>query len=182
MRTTLPLTALAALAALGLSMPLFAADPQVRMPDFSHLHSRAVDSVDVSIDGALLRTVQRFARAADTKDPEADAALGLLADLESVQVRSFRFDNEGEYSRADLDALRRQLEAPGWSRVVHTRRRSPQEDVDVFLCLEDGKARGIVVIASEPREFTVVNVIGNVDVDKLARLEGQFGIPRVNTD
>jgi hypothetical protein len=179
MRKTLPL---AALAALALGSPLWAADPQVRLPDFSHLHSVAVDAVDVSLDGTLLRTVQRFAKAAGDEDPDADAALGLLADLKAVQVRSFRFDRDGAYSRADLDGLRRQLDAPGWSRVMQKRRRDPQEDVDVYLRLDGGKASGLVVIASEPREFTVVNVVGNIDVDKLARLEGQFGIPRIEKD
>lgn len=179
MRKTLPL---AALAALALASPLWAADPQVSLPDFSHLQSRAVDAVNVSIDGTLLRTVQRFAQAAGDEDPEADAALGLLADLKSVQVRRFRFDHDGAYSRADLDGLRRQLQAPGWSRVVEKRRRDPQEDVDVYLRLDGDKASGLVVIASEPREFTVVNVVGHIDVDKLARLEGQFGIPRIEKD
>ena len=36
------------------------------------------------------------------------------------------------------------------------------------------------MIASEPREFTIVNIVGSIDIDKLAKLEGQFGIPQVS--
>jgi hypothetical protein len=50
------------------------------------------------------------------------------------------------------------------------------------MCLEDGRIKGIAVIASEPREFTIVNVIGDIDIDKLSKLEGQFGIPKLAMD
>ena len=36
---------------------------------------------------------------------------------------------------------------------------------------------GLAVIATDDREFTVVNIVGPVDLDKLAKLEGQFGVP-----
>ena len=45
---------------------------------------------------------------------------------------------------------------------------------------KSGKILGLAVIASEPREFTIVNIVGSIDIDKLAKLEGQFGIPRVS--
>ena len=38
--------------------------------------------------------------------------------------------------------------------------------------------RGLVVLASEPRAMTVVNVVGPLDLAKLSELEGKFGIPR----
>ena len=30
---------------------------------------------------------------------------------------------------------------------------------------------------SDPQEFTVVNIVGPVDIEKLASLQGEFGIP-----
>jgi hypothetical protein len=32
---------------------------------------------------------------------------------------------------------------------------------------------------SEPREFTVVNIVGSIDLEKLRRLEGKFGVPKI---
>ena len=37
-------------------------------------------------------------------------------------------------------------------------------------------------VKAEPREFTVVNIVGPVDLEKLAGLEGQFGIPHIYRD
>ena len=40
---------------------------------------------------------------------------------------------------------------------------------------------GIVIIAAEPKELTVVNIVGPLEVDQLADLGGEFGIPRLKT-
>ena len=38
---------------------------------------------------------------------------------------------------------------------------------------------GMAVLATGSREMTVVNIIGPVDLDKLTKLEGSFGVPPV---
>jgi hypothetical protein len=80
---------------------------------------------------------------------------------------------------ADIDSVRKQLKAPGWSALVQVHRRD-NEDVDVYVCLEDDKVKGLAVIASEPREFTIVNIVGSIDLDKISQLEGEFGIPSMS--
>ena len=172
------------LAAAVLTLPVvaLAASPRIDIPDFSSLRAKANDSVDVNIGWPLLSIARHFAKnaAADDDDQDAKAALGILQEIKSVQVRSFKFDEDGAYSLADVDRVRKQLETPGWTRLVEQHKREPREDTDVFMCIEDGKIKGIAVISSEPREFTIVNVVGNIDVDKLAQLKGQFGIPKDN--
>jgi hypothetical protein len=39
---------------------------------------------------------------------------------------------------------------------------------------------GLVVIAAEAKELTIVNIVGPIDLDQLSRLGGQFGIPKVD--
>ena len=155
-----------------------AAGPQLKIPDFSHLRAKAVDSVDVTLDGFLLRIAQKFA-ADDADDPEGDSEMAILRDIKSLRVRNFAFANEGEYSRADIEAVRKQLAAPGWSALVQVREREPQSNVDVYINTDGNRILGLAVIASEPREFTIVNIVGNIDIDKFEKIEGQFGIPRV---
>lgn len=46
--------------------------------------------------------------------------------------------------------------------------------------MDKGKIAGLVVIAAEPREFTIVNIVGPIDLDQLSSLGGQFGIPKVD--
>ena len=172
------------LAALGLAAALVlpgraSADPELKIPDFSHLRHKAVDSVDMTIDGFLLRIARKFAKA-DADDPEAIAAATLLENIKSVRVRNFTFDEDGAYSKADVDSVRKQLGSPGWSQLVQVHRSAPQEDVDVYVNMEGDQVKGLAVIASEPREFTIVNIVGSIDVDKIGRLEGQFGIPQLS--
>jgi hypothetical protein len=140
------------------------------------LSGKATDSVDITIDGILMSIAKRFARNSGDEDMQ------LLSDIKSVRVRNFEFDSEGAYSVADIDSVRRQLSAPGWSQLVSAHRRSDNEDVDVYVCTEGEKILGLAVVASEPRSFTIVNIIGNIDIDKLSKLEGKFGIPKVDVE
>jgi hypothetical protein len=167
---------LLAAAAWGLASVGFAASPELELPDFQELRGKAVDSVDITLDGFLMRIARKFARNSDDQD------LQLLSDIKSLRVRNFTFDSDGAYSRSDVESVRRQLRAPGWSQIVSAHKRADEEDVDVYLCADGDKILGLAVVASEPRSFTVVNIIGSIDVDKLARLEGQFGIPKVDVE
>lgn len=182
MKLTFRLPALVAAAALALPAGTAGAGPQLTLPDFAHLRHKAVDSVDVTIDGTLLNIAKHFAKSAADEggNDEGKAALSILADIKSVRVRNFTFDSDGAYSRDDIEGVRKQLSGPGWSALVQAHKRDAQEDVDIYVCTENGKILGLAVIASEPREFTIVNVIGNIDIDKFARLEGQFGIPKLS--
>jgi hypothetical protein len=170
--------ALAAATALALTAGPAAADPELNIPDFSHLHQVAVDSVDVTLDGFLLRIASKFAES--DASPEARAGASLLRSLKSVRVRNFTFDSDGAYSRADVDSVRKQLTGPDWSALVQVHKRDRKENVDVYICMEGDKATGLAVIASEPRQFTIVNIIGSIDIDKIGELQGQFGIPEMD--
>jgi len=176
-------TATAALLLAGMALPTTsnAAGPELRIPDFSHLTSHARESTDITLDGFLLRIAKHFAAKADDggKDEEA---LQILQDIKSVRVRNYEFDTDDAYSRADVDSVRKQLNGAGWSALATVHKREPREDVDVFLNTDDGKILGLAVIASEARSFTIVNIVGNIDLDKLAKISGDLGIPKVTTE
>ena len=166
---------IAAVAAWGFASTCLAASPELKIPDFAGLSGKATESVDITVDGFLMAIAKKFARSS------GDEELQLLSDIKSVRVRNFEFDSDGAYSVADIDSVRRQLSAPGWSQLVSAHKRD-DENVDVYVCVEGEKILGIAVVASEPRSFTIVNVIGNIDIDKLAKLEGKFGIPKVDVE
>jgi hypothetical protein len=176
------LAASAAAALVALPGAAAAATPHLDIPSFNHLRAKANDSVNITIGGPLLRFVSRIAARNEDADQEAQAALDILSEVSTIQVRNFSFDEDDAYSTTEVDGVRKQLDAPCWNHLVQQHKREPREDTDVYMCLEDGKIKGIAVIASEPREFTIVNVIGNIDIDKLSKLEGQFGIPKVARD
>jgi hypothetical protein len=66
--------------------------------------------------------------------------------------------------------------------VVQTKSRKTGSNVDIYLMVTDNKAIGMALIASEPRQLTIVNIVGSIDLDKLRKLEGHFGIPSLDAD
>jgi hypothetical protein len=150
---------------------------EMKLPsNLEHLAATAQESVTVTMDKAMLRLADRFL---SDKDDEAKAKK-MMAGLDGVSVWSFEFEREGEYNPADVDAVRAQLQAPAWSRIVGVTSQSG-ENVDVyFKTAANGQLGGVVVIAAEPRELTIVSVTGTLDPSQLADLGGQFHIPKLH--
>jgi hypothetical protein len=164
--------------ALWLALPVCAAAQDIKIPaDVQKLSSKAKETVEVTMEGPMLRWAAKFLNA---EDPEERQAARIVANLKGIYVRSFEFSKEGEYSAADVEALRSQVRVPGWTRVVGVRSETDGENVDVYFKLEDDKMAGIVVISAEPKELTFVSIVGPIDVDQLADLGGEFGIPKLN--
>ena len=141
------------------------------------LEQKAEEAVTVTLDKSMLRLAGKFLKDEDDAD-----ARKIVAGLEGIYVRNFEFSREGEYSQADLDAVRNQLKGPAWGRIVGVRSKRRDGDVDIyFKDGGNGQLGGVVVIAAEPRELTIVNLVGTIDPDKIADLGGEFGIPRMDT-
>ena len=164
-------------------VPLLTSGVLVRAQDFKvppnieSLSAKAKETVEVTMDGPMLRWASKFLSA---DDPDEEKAAKLVANLKGIYVRSFEFDNDGAYSMADVDALRSQFRSPGWSRIVGVRSEHDGDNVDVYFKLENEKMAGIVVIAAEARELTFVNIEGPLEVDQLADLGGEFGVPKLD--
>lgn len=65
---------------------------------------------------------------------------------------------------------------------MEVRSRKEQKDVDIYISLDGERANGLALIASEPLEFTIVNIVGSVDLEKLRKLEGKFGVPKLELE
>lgn len=44
---------------------------------------------------------------------------------------------------------------------------------------EGSRSTGVTIITAEPRQLTVVQILGDIDLDRLSGLSGQFGIPKL---
>jgi hypothetical protein len=168
------------LVALACTAPAFAQiKGQLRLPEFASLADKASESVNVTLDSQLLGLGCRFL---DASDPEQADAKKLCTSLSGIFVRSYKFDSDFAYPKADVEGVRRQLTGPGWSRIVGAKSSREKTDVDVFVLIDKGKAMGLSIIASEPREFTIVNIVGNIDLEQLHELEGKFGVPKLDIE
>ena len=152
------------------------AQPRINL-DFADLEERATEVVDVTLDGAMLKLAGKFLRHADVEE----RAIGdMVQGLEGIYVRSYEFDKAGEYDRSLVDRVKSQL-GPSWKPLVTVRSKT-KENVNIYADLRGDRIVGLVIIAAEPREFTVVNIVGPIDIEKLARLEGEFGIPHISKE
>ena len=154
-----------------------AADAKLALPNFQALESKASETVSITLDSSLIAMAARYL---DSDKPEDAAARRAIAGITGIYVRSFTFDSDFAYPKADVDSVRRQLSAPGWQQLVQVHSRKDHNDVDVYIRVEGNKANGLTIIASEPREFTIVNIVGTIDLQKLHELEGHFGIPKMD--
>jgi len=144
--------------------------------DLSALAAKASDTVDVSLNGATLRFAAKFL---DGDDPEEAGVKKLVAGLEGIYIKGYKFKGRGAWSDADLDRIRTQLKPPDWSRIVGVKSTEDGETNEVYLRTGPKGITGVAIIAAEPSELTVVNIVGPVDLDSLATLTGHFGIPKV---
>jgi len=176
-RRTLMFLRKSLVAAVAVCLPLvcLAADPELKLPAFDHLQQIATDSVNVSLGPWPLGLA---AWALNAESPQNADLREILRDVKSINVRSFEFDADNMYSESDIDDVRHQLSSPGWNALAQIRqRRSGKEDVDVFVSMDRDKVNGVAIIASGPRRFTIVNIVGSIDPAKLAKLEDRFGLP-----
>ena len=141
------------------------------------LAQRAVESVDVTLDGPMLRLASKFMN--DDHDADSRAVREMVSTLQGIYVRSYEFEKEGEYDHSIIAKLRSQL-GPTWKKIVTVQSRD-KENVEIYVDSRAGdKVAGLVILCAEPKELTIVNLVGPVDLDRLSSLEGQFGIPKMS--
>ena len=155
-----------------------AQDSRIQTSSLDHLAAKASQSVDVSVDERLMKMA---AKVFSDQDADERKIKKLVEGLKGIYVRSFEFDTAGQYTAADLDAIRTQLNGPGWTRMVNV---SSKKDgnLEVYLLFAGEQVNGMAVLHSDVKELTVVNIVGPVDLDKLAQLEGQFGVPELGVE
>jgi Domain of unknown function (DUF4252) len=144
--------------------------------NFDQLAAKASDSVDLSLNGSTLQFAAKFL---DDKDSDEAKAKKLISGLQGIYIRSFEFNKDGMWSQADVDGVRNQLRAPEWSRILGYKSQGEGETSEVYVRYQEKKITGVAILVVEPREFTVVNIAGPVDLDSLGDLTGHFGVPKL---
>lgn len=155
----------------ALTVPLHAQRINLDVPG---LADKASETTDVTLDGAMLRFAAKFL---SDSDPDQRNARDIVRGLQGIYVRSYEFDREGEYDRGIIARVREQL-GPNWKPLVVVRSRM-KENTEIYVDMNGDKVGGLLILSAEPRELTMVNLVGPIDIDKLSSLEGEFGIPHL---
>jgi len=147
--------------------------------NYDRLAAKASDTVDVSLSGGLLRFATKFLSDEDKDEAQVKKLVG---GLKGIYVRSFEFKKPGDYSPADIESFRAPLRTPEWQRIVGVHSSEDGETVEVYLKDDPKGVGGLAIIATEPKQVTLVNIVGNIDLESLSELGGHFGIPEVDID
>jgi len=164
-----------------LSLLLFCVAPVARAQDarlqINHLDklaARATESVEITmndVQAQFLGKLLSLSRSDQSKIKE------LLSKLKGIYVRGFEFAQDGEYSEADIEAIRAQLRSPGWQRIVEVRNRNSGGD-EVFFMPRNDEVAGFAAISTEPRKICVINIVGPMSMDEMALLDREFHLSR----
>lgn len=152
---------------------------RVQLESLDRLMTKAVETVNVQLDETLLKIGADFLEA---DDPEEKNVKEVVTGLKGVYVRVLEFKGAGEYADGDVEPIRAQLRSPAWTRIVGIQsRKEGLENAEVYLSRNTaGRVDGLVFVAIEPKKIVLVNLVGTVDLQKLSKLEGNLGIPKVN--
>ncbi len=129
--------------------------------------AKAKESNEVDLDGPALNFASKFVGDKEAKKGEEDKVKQTLLGVKGVYVRNYEFDQPGQYTEADVEGVLKQVRSnPAWSRLVSVREK--EERVEVHIMSQGDVVQGLLVVAAEPKEFTVVNIVGPIPID-LAR-------------
>ena len=137
------------------------------------LAARASNVTEVTLGKNMLGFAAKFMNG---KDQDEAATRHLVENLDGIYVRNYEFDKDGQYSMDEIDKLRTYFETGEWTPIVRSRERKSGETTDVLLKMVNGETRGMFILSAEPRELSIVLILGPVNMDDLAKLRGINGL------
>lgn len=146
---------------------------QLDLSSLDRLADRAKESSYVALDADKLKMASGF-----LSDKDTNGVKELVSKLKGVYIRTFEFAKAGTFTRADLDPVRKQLKAPGWTKAIEIKEETESAEIYFYKM---GSEAGIAIVTSEPTEISVVNIVGPIDLNSLAKMGGTFGIPNIHS-
>ena len=164
--------AVVAVPALAQTAPLLTPAPIEK-----ELAARAANVDEVTLGKNMLAFASAFMKDKDKdKDKDVASARQLINGLDGIYVRDYEFDKEGQFTAEEADQLRKYYETSEWSPIVRERERKTGESTDVMVKLVDGNSRGLLILDVEPKEISIVLILGPIRMDELGKLKGLDGL------
>jgi hypothetical protein len=137
--------------------------------DFGELNSLFGEpTVQISVGASLLGMVGSLSA---SEDPEAAE---MFKRLKGVRVSVFETDGMVDGAVGLIKDVSSALSSKGWESVVTVN--SQDEQVRIFMMINDSQVEGITVMALDEEEAVFVNVIGNIDPEELSKVMENFDI------
>jgi hypothetical protein len=163
------------IAAAALTAPVLAQNSALPLPPpvEKELAARASNVTEVTLGKNMLAFAAKFMNG---KNEDEAATRHLIEGLDGIYVRSYEFDKDGQYSMEEIEQLRKYFETSEWSPIVHEHERKSGETTDVMVKLVNGETHGMFILTAEPKELTIVLILGPVRMEDLDKLKGVGGL------
>jgi hypothetical protein len=163
------------LACLGLlSLSAWAADGARVDLDSASMAGKADEVVEVNLEG---RSLEQGSKLLAIRRGVSSSVKGLLNGLKGIYRRTYRFGRDKPYEDAELQELHQKMASGGWAALIDVKDHNKREAVTVYSYADGERVGGVTVVSSGPSEVTVVNIVGDVDLEALSELGEQFGVP-----
>ncbi len=163
------------LGVVALAVPAVAQNSQLPLPSpvEKELAAKASNVTEVTLGKNMLSFAAKFLNG---KEHDEAATQRLIASLDGIYVRDYEFDKEGQYSMDDIQKLRAYFETSDWSPIVRERDKKSGESTDVMMKIVNGETHGMFILSAEPKELSIVLILGPVKMEDLSKLGGIGGL------
>ncbi len=163
------------LGAAALALPILGQNSPLPLPPpvEKELAARASNVTEVTLGKNMLAFASKFMNG---KDQDEAATRHLIEGLDGIYVREYEFDKEGQYSTEEIEKLRQYFETSEWSPIVRERDKRNGETTDVMMKMVNGESHGMFILEAEPKELTVVLILGPIRTEDLGKLKGLGGL------
>ncbi len=158
----------------GLAVPLWGLEGARVNIDLPELQESADEVVEVNLDG---KNLERGSKLLAIRKGVSASVKGLLGGLKGIYRRTYRFGRGKSYEEEPVDAFHEKMSGDGWSSLLNVEDKVTQETVTIYSYSVDGAASGVTVVSQDPSEVTVVNIVGDIDLETLIEFSVQFGAP-----
>lgn len=154
-----------------LALPVCAQSAQLpeSSPIEKELAARASEVSEITLGKDKLSLASSF------MNKHGDATTSKLVEgLEGIYIRDYDFEKAGEFSPDQIEELRKELlksfNASEWTTMVRDQNRKKGEISEIMVRQVDGKPGGLFIFDVEPKEISIVMILGPVGMDAMDKL------------
>lgn len=146
---------------LWIALPLTITAQALTM-NLDQLVDRAEAASVLKLSGTEIQAFTRTLAAGTNTDTKQVAQV--LENVRVLEIYNLDFST-GPFHLDELDPLRQQATSAGWDRVFASRERETTNEI--YLFKREGEIDGMLILAAEPLDLTVVYVEGSFDLTHL---------------
>jgi hypothetical protein len=138
------------------------------------LRQSASSKTEFTLDHSMLVLASKL-------DPDNDDLRRVIAGVNAVSVRNFRYSGRSGYDPDSLGSVKEEYRAAGWKQLMNNHAKDGGPGVtDLWVRLENNAVSNVAVLQAKAGEVTFVLVSGSISPIDLFRLSGHFGIPKID--